>query len=146
MNSVAEPLRGVKFLDLPGNPDGARQLTFFELNALAPFPVQRIYWIHSLSAGDLRGQHAHKYTQQLLVAVNGHIQIRLNDGFSTHTYTLDDPSRCLSIPGGLWRDIDILDDHAVLLVLASTHYDEDDYIRDYEVFKAFAHARAGGAN
>jgi dTDP-3-amino-3,4,6-trideoxy-alpha-D-glucose transaminase len=132
------PLSRIKWVELRGNPVGARQLTFCELDATMPFEVKRVYWIHALSAGEERGQHAHRNTQQLLIAVSGRILIRLNDGACTHQYLLENPARGLWIPSGLWRDIVVLDDHSVLLSMASTHFDEADYIRDYSVFQVFA--------
>jgi dTDP-4-dehydrorhamnose 3,5-epimerase-like enzyme len=135
------PLRRVAWFDLPGNPGGPRQLTFLELGESAPFAVQRVYWIHSVAAGDQRGQHAHRATEQLAIALNGRIRLRLDDGGTSSTFTLEDPARALRIPPGLWRDIEIVDPHAVMLVLASTHFDEADYIRDYEAFQAWSRGR-----
>jgi len=139
---AASPLRNVKQFSLPGNPEGKRQLTFLELGEQAPFPVRRIYWLHTLDHGELRGQHAHRTMQQLLVAVSGRIRIRLDDGFTRCEYLLDDPAQCLWLPPGLWREIDVLEPHAVLLALASTHFDEADYIRDYPAYLEFARSRA----
>jgi len=139
------PLQRVAWLDLPGNPEGARQLTFIELGERAPFPVRRAYWIHSVEAGQARGQHAHRGTEQLLVGAAGRIVVRLDDGFAIAEYLLDNPTRALRIPAGLWRDIEIVDPHTVLLVLASTHFDEADYIRDYETFRAWSRSRRPNA-
>jgi dTDP-4-dehydrorhamnose 3,5-epimerase-like enzyme len=135
------PLRRVDWFDLPGNPEGPRQLTFMELGPSAPFAVQRVYWIHAVSAGDQRGQHAHRTTEQLAISLNGRIRLRLDDGVASSTFTLDTPTRALRIPPGLWRDIEIVDPQAVMLVLASTHFDEADYIRDYGAFQAWARGR-----
>jgi dTDP-3-amino-3,4,6-trideoxy-alpha-D-glucose transaminase len=132
------PLLRIKWVQLRGNPVGARQLTFCELDATMPFAVKRVYWIHALSADEERGQHAHRDTQQLLIAMSGRVLIRLNDGVRTNQYLLDSPTRGLWIPSGLWRDIVVLDDHSVLLSMASTHFDEADYIRDYGAFQIFA--------
>lgn len=132
------PLQRVRWLDLPGNPAGPRQLTFIELGEQAPFEVRRAYWIHSVESGQARGQHAHRSTEQLAVALNGRVQLRLDDGEESSTFTLDSPSRALRIPPGLWRDIEILEPHTVMLVLASTHFEESDYIRDYESFRAWS--------
>ncbi len=137
-NEETTPLARIKWVELQGNPEGARQLTFCELDATLPFEVKRVYWIHALSAGEGRGQHAHRDTQQLLIAMSGRMQIRLSDGVRTDQYLLDSPIRALWIPSGLWRDIVVLDDDAVLLSMASTHFDEADYIRDYDAFQVFA--------
>jgi dTDP-4-dehydrorhamnose 3,5-epimerase-like enzyme len=131
-------LNRVRLLELPGNPDGPRQLTFVELESAAPFTVRRVYWIHTLSEGELRGQHAHKETQQLLVAVSGRLLISLDDGTESRGFVLENPNQCLSVPAGLWRDIEVLEPHSVLLVMASTHFSESDYIRDYAEYLQFA--------
>lgn len=132
------PLARIKWLDLPGNPEGVRQLTFLELDARLPFPVKRLYWIHALAPGDFRGHHAHRTTQQLLVAVSGRVRIRFDDGELASDFVLDNPAKALWIPAGLWREFEILDEYAVVLVLASTHFDEGDYIRDYDEYKAYS--------
>ena len=75
---------------------------------------------------------------QLLVAVNGSFEISLDDGTSSRTFLLDDATRALVVPAGLWRVITTVEDGSVLLSLSSTKYLESDYIRDYEVFKEFA--------
>ena len=123
-------------IDLPGNPQPLRQVSFLELDERAPFPVARIYWVHGLVAGENRGFHAHLETQQLVVAVNGAFEFELDDGTARRTFTLDDPTRALWIPGGLWRVIHTLVAGSVLLVLASTHFSEDDYISDYDAYVA----------
>jgi dTDP-4-dehydrorhamnose 3,5-epimerase-like enzyme len=134
----------ITWLDLPGNENDPRKLTFVEFNHTAPFPIRRIYWIHTVSAGEQRGHHAHRNTQQLFIAVSGRFRIELDDGESSSEFLLDDPTRSLWVPAGLWREFEILDDHTAVLVLASTHFDEADYIRDYETFRQFSLARRAG--
>jgi hypothetical protein len=132
--------------DLPGNPEGERQITFVELGAdpalSAPFAVQRVYWIHDLRAGERRGEHAHRAMQQLLVATSGRLRVELDDGHARREFILDRPTVGLWVPAGLWRRIDVLADGSTLLALASTHFEEADYIRDYAAFVDFARARA----
>ena len=139
------PLRRVAWFDLPGNPEGPRQLTFMELGDSAPFAVRRVYWIHSVTEGQLRGQHAHRTTEQLVIGMNGRIRVRLDDGTASSTFTLETPTRALRIPAGLWREIEILDGHALMLVMASTHFEEADYIRDYPEFQAWARTQRPAA-
>lgn len=139
-NSRKEPLKLVRMLKLPGNPEEHRQVTFLELDDNAPFAVRRVYWIHSLSAGEVRGNHAHRSMQQLLIAVNGSFRVTLDDGKDNREFTLSSPFQALWVPAGLWRHILTLADQSTLLVLASTHFDEADYIRDYPAFLAYTNA------
>jgi WxcM-like, C-terminal len=137
----ASPLSQARLVDLPGNPEELRQVTVVELDERAPFPVRRVYWIHGVSAGDLRGHHAHRTTQQLMVAVNGAFEVVLDDGRDTRRFRLDAPTRALWVPGGLWRVFETLVDGSVMLVMASSHFDEREYIRDYDQY--LAHVGAG---
>jgi dTDP-4-dehydrorhamnose 3,5-epimerase-like enzyme len=129
-------------IELPGNPEERRQVTYAEFERHVPFPVLRVYWIHGLEAGEVRGRHAHRVMQQVLVAVNGGFDIVLDDSKRKRAFRLEDAKSGLFVPAGLWRVITALDDASVLLSLSSTHFSEDDYIRDYEAFVRFASARA----
>jgi hypothetical protein len=135
-------LAQARLVDLPGNPEGERQLSWLELDAGAPFHVQRVYWLHTLAEGEERGNHAHRSTQQLLVAASGAFLVRLDDGRGTREFLLDDPTRALWLQPGLWRVIHVRAPGSVLLVLASSHFDEADYIRDYDEFLNWAGAPA----
>ena len=81
-----------------------------------------------------RGAHAHKALQQLLVATSGSVHVTLDDGHEKKTFILDKPWKGLQIVPGLWRDMTDFSGGAVLMVLASEHYQEEDYIRDYKEF------------
>ena len=78
--------------------------------------------------------------QQLLVATSGGLRVELDDGRARRDFLLDRPTLGLWVPAGLWRRIDVLAGGSTLLALASTHFDESDYIRDYDEFLAFAGA------
>jgi hypothetical protein len=142
-----DALERATFVALPGVDEA--QIAFLELGAdpalSAPFAVQRVYWIHGLRAGDRRGEHAHREMQQLLVATSGRLEVELDDGSARRQFVLDDPARGLWVPAGLWRRIHVLADGSTLLSLASTHYAESDYIRDYDAFLDFARARSGAS-
>jgi len=131
-----------RMLELPGNPEGERQITLVELDERAPFAVRRVYWVHSLRQGETRGFHAHRATEQLIVAAEGAFRIELDDGFGRREFLLDSAVRGLWVQPGLWRTIHPLAPHSLLLVLASSHFDEDDYIRDYDEFLLWAGAPA----
>ena len=103
---------------------------------LVPFEVKRVYYIFDTTPGTVRGNHAHKDLRQLLVCVSGACTIacEMPDGTKSE-HRLDWPDRGLLIEGLVWRQMKEFSKDAVLLVLASEHYDESDYIRDYQVFK-----------
>ncbi len=115
----------------------AGKLSYLEGMKDVPFEIRRIYYIHGVPERSQRGGHAHITLQQLLFCPYGVIEIILDDGRERKSIVLDDPSRGLLIGPGLWRDMIWHTDNAVLCVAASEHYDESDYIRDYDTFLRF---------
>ena len=113
---------------------GLGSLSFLEAGTDTPFPINRIYYIYDVPSGTQRGGHAHKHLRQLLFCPNGCIEIQLTDGTHRVSVLLDSPNKALLIGPGLWRDMIWRTDRAVLCVAASEHYDEKDYIRDYDAF------------
>lgn len=105
-----------------------------ELTHQVPFEIKRVYYIYNTDHDVVRGKHAHKELYQVLIAVSGYVTIKLDDGVNKHYIMLNSPSEGLQIGPGLWREMMHFSDDAVLLVLASEKYDEDDYIRDYPKF------------
>lgn len=95
-----------------------------------PFPVKRAYWVFDVPADQVRGRHAHRTLEQLLVAVHGQVHVTVEaPGFARHTFHLAHPAQALYLPPGAWRELHF-EPGAVLLCLASHEYDEADY--DYE--------------
>jgi dTDP-4-dehydrorhamnose 3,5-epimerase-like enzyme len=94
----------------------------------------RVYFVYGAKKGVIRGHHAHKRLEQLLVCVFGTIEVTLFDGENELVYILDDPTKTLKVESMVWRTIKWLKDDSVLFVLATEQYDEMDYIRDYSVF------------
>lgn len=105
-------------------------------NSQLPFVVQRVYWTYFTPDSVVRGHHAHHDLEQLIFAISGRIEFML-EGVDGHceTFVLDSPNVGLYIPRLYWRTIKF-SHNAVLLCLASLEYSEDEYIRDYEEFKA----------
>lgn len=101
-----------------------------------PFDIKRIYYISDVPAGKIRGNHAHKSLAQLLVAINGSLEVTLDNSTSKHTYTLDSPNKATYIEPGMWRTVKKFSPGAVCLVVSSELYDESDYIRDYDQYVA----------
>ena len=117
--------------------DGLGSLSFLEAEYDTPFPINRIYYIYDVPAGTQRGGHAHKRLRQLLFCPNGEIEIMLTDGKEHASVMLDRPNKALLIGPGVWRDMLWHTGGAVLCVAASEHYDEKDYIRDYDAFMQY---------
>lgn len=117
--------------------DARGQLVALESSSSeVPFEVKRVYYIYDTTPGTIRGNHAHKSLKQVLICISGACTItcEMPDG-SISEHRLDWPDRGVLIEGLVWRQMKEFSKDAVLMVLASEHYDEGDYIRDYENFK-----------
>ena len=130
-------LQNVQEIKLEPKGDERGQLIALEsLSEQIPFDVKRVYYIFDTTPGTVRGKHAHRRLKQFLVCVSGAcmIECEMPDG-KKNAYRLDWPDKVLLIEGMVWRNMKEFSKDAVLLVLASEHYDESDYIRDYCVYK-----------
>ena len=103
-----------------------------------PFAIRRVYYLHSLPAGAERGGHAHRELQQVLVAVEGSLDIVVHDGTASTTIHLDRPDVGAYIPTYVWRELKNFAPGTVCVVLASLPFSENDYIRDFEQFLSSA--------
>ena len=128
------PTLDINIIELPRVSDPRGNLTFAEEQQLVPFDIKRAYWVYDVPAGERRGGHAHKRLQQLVIAVNGSFTVTLDNGYERRSVLLNHPWQGLVIDVNTWRTLDDFSSGAVCLVLASEHYDEDDYIYDYEEF------------
>ena len=126
----------VRIIELPKFLDARGNLSFAEQNNHIPFEIKRTYWIYDVPAGESRGGHAHKALMQMLVPMSGSFKVVLNNGKEEKEVLLNHPWQCLMIVPGIWRTIEDFSSGAVCMCLASDHYDELDYIRDYDQFKA----------
>ncbi len=123
-----------KVVTLPKHIRPNGNLTVVENNLSIPFDVQRIYYLYDVPGGEERGGHAHKELQQFMIAVSGSFDVILDDGINRSVITLNRPYNGLYIRRGIWRELNNFSSGAVCLVLASHHYDEEDYIRDYQQY------------
>lgn len=114
--------------------DDRGQLVALEELKNIPFEIRRIYYIYHTGEGVRRGFHAHKNLEQILICVSGSCMIHLDNGHETAEVLLDKPYEGLYISNDMWREMYDFSPDAVLLVLASKYYDENDYIRDYDKF------------
>ena len=126
-----------KIIDLRKISDPRGNLTPIEGGADIPFDIKRVYYLYDVPGGESRGAHAHRELQQLIIAANGSFSITLDDGKNKKTFTLNRPYQGLIIVPRIWRDLGDFSSGAVLVCLASEHYDEYDYIRDYDEFLKF---------
>ncbi len=113
------------------NYDKYGKLVALEENDNIPFEIKRVYYIYEVDENVRRGFHSHKHLQQVLICVHGSVKILLKTPQEEKIITLDDPKQGLYIGPNIWREMYDFTDGAVLLVLASEHYDVNDYIRDY---------------
>ena len=120
-----------KFLDHRGN------LSFVEEEAHVPFKVERVFWIYDVPGGEDRGGHAYKNTEEFVVALSGSFDVVLDDGVgNVKTFHMNRSYYGLYVPKMMWRQMTNFSTNSVAMVLSSTPYDGEDYIRNYENFKS----------
>ncbi|QPR36625.1 WxcM-like domain-containing protein [Delftia acidovorans] len=129
-------LQHCKIIDLPKVEDPRGNLTFIEAGQHVPFDIRRVYYLYDVPGGSHRGGHAHKCLHQLLIAMSGSFDITLDDGRTKFKYHLNRSYYGLYIPPMIWREIDNFSSGSVCLVLASDHFMEDDYYREYGDFRS----------
>lgn len=99
-----------------------------------PFEVKRVFYMYGSDATVIRGRHANRRTEFVLINVSGSSRVKVDNGFETDIVELNRPRMGLYLPPMLWKDMYDFSRDSVLLVLASEHYDGSEYIRDYEEF------------
>jgi hypothetical protein len=124
----------IKIIDLPKITDPRGNLTFAEAQEIVPFEIKRAYWVYDVPGGESRGCHAHKRLKQFVIALSGSFHVTLDNGHERKTVLLNHPWQGLLIDVNTWRTLDDFSSGAVCLVLASEHYEAEDYIEDYDEF------------
>ena len=102
-----------------------------------PFKIERAYWIYDVPGGEKRGGHAYKENDEFIVALSGSFNVVLDNGIGKTIFTLNRSYNGLYVPKGLWREMENFSTNSLALVLSSTKYDQNDYIRDYQEFLKF---------
>ena len=128
MFDVAHLINLPKFEDLRGN------LSIIEEDEHIPFKIARAYWIYDVPGGEVRGGHAFKEQQELIIALSGSFDVVIDDGNQKQTFSLNRSYYGLYVPPRIWRQMQNFSTNALALVLSSTQFSEQDYIRDYENF------------
>jgi dTDP-4-dehydrorhamnose 3,5-epimerase-like enzyme len=126
-----------EIIQLPKFEDPRGNLSFIEELKHIPFKIERTYWIYDVPGGQVRGGHAFKVQQELIVALSGSFDVVVDDGKVIQTFSLNRSYYGLYLPAGLWRQMQNFSTNSLALVLSSTHYNEDDYIYDYKEFLNF---------
>jgi dTDP-4-dehydrorhamnose 3,5-epimerase-like enzyme len=129
---TAKPL--VQWIEFTVRGDDRGDLVAIEARRDVPFAIERVYYLPRTAPGVARGFHAHRALQQVLVNVAGSCTILLDDGNERASVLLDDPARGLLVDPMVWHEMHDFSPDCVLMVLAAAHYDEADYVRDYEEF------------
>lgn len=124
----------VKIVELPKFTDPRGNLSFVEQLNHIPFEIKRTYWIYDVPGGENRGGHAFRQNQEFIVSLSGAFDVIVDDGIKKKTYTLNRSYYGLYVPAGLWREMENFSTNSFALEFSSIHYDEHDYIRDYDEF------------
>jgi len=124
-----------KVISLPKIIDQRGNLSFIEEWNHVPFKIERTYWIYDVPGGEKRGGHAYRNNQEFIVALSGSFDVILDNGNKREVFSLNRSHYGLYIPQGVWRQMENFSTNSLALILASTKYDVNDYIRDYVEFK-----------
>ena len=123
----------VKYMFQPHGDDRGQLVALEELKDI-PFKIKRVYYMYDTAEGVVRGNHAHKSLEQILICIHGSCKIELDNGREKKVVPLEKPYEGLYVSNTMWREMYDFSPDAVLMVLASELYDEADYIRDYDEF------------
>ena len=127
-------IQDIKIIELPRINDPRGNLSFLEQKNHIPFEIKRSYWIYDVPGGEVRGGHAFKENQEVVIALSGAFDVVVDDGVKKKTFTLNRSYYGLYIPQGLWRTMENFSTNSFALEFGSMHYDAGDYVRDYDEF------------
>jgi hypothetical protein len=134
---------GCRIIELERITDPRGNLTYVEGGNHIPFDIQRVFYLYDVPGGESRGGHAHRQLDQLIIAANGSFDVVVDDGVEQERFSLNRSYYGLHVPPMVWSHEENFSSGSVCLVLASLPYDEADYYRDYEDYRAARHAPAG---
>lgn len=124
-------------IEVPKVSDRAGNISIVEGLKNLPFEVMRVFYLYDIPAGEARGAHAHYKCHQFIIAASGSFEVCLDDGVNKKTVSLNRPFYGLHISPGIWANELNFSSGAICLVLASTKYEQGDYIRDYSEFQKY---------
>jgi hypothetical protein len=124
----------IRLINIPKILDDRGNLSVIEEESHIPFIIRRVYWIYDVPGGEFRGSHAFKNTEELIVALSGSFDVILHNGIEEKKFSLNRSYYGLFVPRMIWRKLNNFSTNSLALILASTTYDENDYIRDFDQF------------
>lgn len=125
-----------RIIDLPKILDRRGNLSFLEDNNHIPFSIERVHCIYDVPGGQSRGGHAYKTTKEFIIALSGSFDVLVDNGDHEIRYHLNRSYFGLYVPAGNWRVMENFSTNSLALVVSSTPYDTNDYIRDFSEFKS----------
>ena len=131
-------------IEFPIIHDSRGNLTFIEGFEHIPFDIKRVYYLYDVPGGAARGGHAHKDLEQVIIALSGSFDVKVDNGERKETIHLNRSYKGVYLPNLTWRELDNFSSSSVCLVLASRKYDESDYYRDYESFSEAVRIKQAG--
>jgi dTDP-4-dehydrorhamnose 3,5-epimerase-like enzyme len=126
-----------QLVNLPKIEDPRGNLTFIEQAKHVPFEIRRVYWIYDVPGGQVRGGHAFKEQQEVIVALSGSFDVVSDDGIAKQVFTLNRSYYGLYIPAGMWRQMLNFSTNSLAMVLSSTPFNREDYLYNYDEFLHF---------
>ena len=130
-----ESANGIRLIDLPKILDERGNLSFLQGNKEIPFEIKRVYWIYDVPGGEMRGGHAYRSLNELIIALSGSYEVVLHDGKQEHRYHLNRSYYGLYVPKMIWRHIENFSTNALALIIADDFYSREEYIRDFDEFR-----------
>lgn len=127
----------IQLLHFPKILDERGNLSFLESNQHVPFKIKRTYWIYDVPGGEIRGSHAFKTSQEVIIALSGSYDVVLHDGAQEMKFQLNRSYYGLYVPAMTWRTLENFSTNSLALVLASTVFETEEYFRDFDQFLQF---------
>lgn len=127
-------MKSPQIINLPRFLDSRGNLSFVEQENHIPFVIHRTYWLYDVPGGESRGGHAYYENQEFIVALSGSFDVIIDDGRKRQSFSLNRSYYGLYVPKGMWREMENFSTNSLALILSSTDYNANDYVRDYEVF------------
>jgi dTDP-4-dehydrorhamnose 3,5-epimerase-like enzyme len=138
---ISSRISDVKLINLPKIEDPRGNLSFLEELNHIPFKINRTYWIFDVPGGQVRGGHSFRQQEEFIIAISGSFDIMVDDGIETKTFSLNRSYYGLYIPAGIWRQMENFSTNSVAVVVSSTTFSSEDYIREYEEFLKFKNSQ-----
>ncbi len=135
--------RHCRWISVPSAKDARGQVNFLELGKGLDFQPVRLFWLHHIAPGQWRGRHGHRESKLVFIPVSGSCRAHLDDGTFKETVPLDDPTKALYVAPWVWHELTDFAAGTAIMIIASSFYDEAEYLRDYEVFKREVKERFG---